>query len=91
METEANWTDILAKNVRVRRQALGRSQEDLANEIGVDVRYLGGIERGQRNPSLKVIAAIAAALRIHPADLLLSGQAGLSATPARTCGDPKGE
>lgn len=91
METEANWTDILAKNVRVRRQALARSQEDLANEIGVDVRYLGGIERGQRNPSLKVIVAIAATLRMHPAELLLSGSERLSTTPARPNGDIKGE
>jgi len=38
----------------------------LAHEIGVDVRYLGGIERGQENPSLNVLTGIAAALGIKP-------------------------
>lgn len=46
------------------------SQEDLAEMVGVDVRYLGGIERGQRNPSLKVICALADALGVEVLELL---------------------
>ena len=38
------------------------SQEELAFRAGVHRTYLGGIERGERNPSLKNIAAIAKAL-----------------------------
>ncbi len=65
-----NFFEILALNVRSKRLELGLSQEELAYQAGVDVRYLGGIERQQENPSLKVIIALAAALGQSPVDLL---------------------
>ena len=37
---------------------------------GVHRTYLGGIERGERNPSLKNLAAIAKALNVRLADLV---------------------
>ena len=40
------------------------SQEELAFRAGMHRTYLGGIERGERNPSLKNIVAIAKALDI---------------------------
>jgi len=52
------------KRVRELRLAMGLSQEKLAFKAGVHRTYLGGIERGERNPSLKNIAAIAMALDI---------------------------
>lgn len=61
----------LAKNVRVGRKKLGMSQEELAHRVGIDVRYLGGIERKQENPSLKVIDAIAIALNTSVAELFI--------------------
>lgn len=67
---EADWAEILASNVRVRRRSLCLSQEELAHRVGVDVRYLGGIERMQENPSLKVIVALAKALDCSLIDLL---------------------
>jgi len=56
---------------RVRKLRLGRnlSQEELAFRAGVHRTYLGGIERGERNPSLKNIAAIAKALNITLSEL----------------------
>jgi transcriptional regulator with XRE-family HTH domain len=65
-----NWAGILASNVRSRRKELRLSQEELAHRVGVDVRYLGGIERMQENPSLKVLVALAMALNCTPIDLL---------------------
>lgn len=64
------WNAVLAKNIRDRRRHARLSQEALADLVGVDVRYLGGIERLQENPSLKVIEAIAKALGTTPYDLL---------------------
>lgn len=70
MPNGVNWTAILASNVRIRRKALRLSQEELAHRVGVDVRYLGGIEREQENPTLKVIIGLAKALSCTPIDLL---------------------
>jgi transcriptional regulator with XRE-family HTH domain len=55
--------------VRELRLNIGLSQEELAFKAGVHRTYLGGIERGERNPSLKNIAAIAKALHITLSDL----------------------
>ena len=38
-------------------------------DVGVDLTYLGGIERGRRNPTVAVVGRIAAALGVHPRDL----------------------
>jgi transcriptional regulator with XRE-family HTH domain len=46
------------------RLAKGLSQEELAFRAGMHRTYLGGIERGERNPSLKNIEAIARALNV---------------------------
>jgi len=61
---------ILGGNVRRLRKSAGLSQEELAAEVGVDMRYLGGIERGQENPSLAVIGNIAKALGVSASSLL---------------------
>ena len=65
-----DWRAIVGRNVRLRRQERGLTQEQLAFEAEIDLTYLGGIERGKRNPSLLVIVRLAAALKAKPADLL---------------------
>ncbi|WP_439468446.1 helix-turn-helix domain-containing protein [Blastomonas fulva] len=55
------------KNVRV---AAGHTQEELADLAGVARSYMSDVERGVRNPTLKVVERIAKALDIHPAKLL---------------------
>jgi len=57
-------TEKFGQRVRELRNRRGISQEELAFKAGVHRTYLGGIERGERNPSLKNIAAIAEALGI---------------------------
>jgi transcriptional regulator with XRE-family HTH domain len=65
-----DWRVILGGNVRKLRKRRGLSQEELAQDAEIDVTYLGGIERGRRNPSLLVIARIADRLGVHPTKLL---------------------
>lgn len=48
--------------VRRRREAAGWSLDVLADRSGLSRSMLIGIEHGRRNPSLKVVAAIASAL-----------------------------
>ncbi len=57
------------QKVRQLREAKGLSQEKLAFQAGIHRTYLGGIERGERNPSLRNIAVIAKALGVTIADL----------------------
>lgn len=62
---------VLGGNIRRLRKSAALSQEDLAAEVGIDMRYLGGIERGQENPSLTVIGSIAKALGVSASSLLV--------------------
>ena len=64
------WEQVVGVNVRKLRKARGLSQEALAAEAGIDMRYLGGIERGQENPTIAVVGGIARALGVHPSTLL---------------------
>jgi len=57
------------KRVRELRRAKSLSQEELAFRAGVHRTYLGGIERGERNPALENIEAIAKALGVSLSDL----------------------
>ncbi|PIP33051.1 hypothetical protein COV53_03165 [Candidatus Gottesmanbacteria bacterium CG11_big_fil_rev_8_21_14_0_20_37_11] len=48
------------------------SQEDLAFKVGVDRSYMGFLERGQKNATLKNITKIADALHVSLSDLFQS-------------------
>ena len=65
-----NCCILVGKNVRRLRTQRGMTQEQLAFEAEIDLTYVGGIERGRRNPSLVVLAKIANALGVHSAQLL---------------------
>ena len=60
---------ILGGNVRRFREALGMTQEDLSEASGLDRSYIGGVERGERNPALTAILRLASALRVTPGRL----------------------
>lgn len=63
------WEDRVGANVRRLRKAKGLSQEALAHEAGMAMRYLAGIERGEENPSLAFLVKLAEALNVGPAAL----------------------
>ena len=64
------WEEIVGQNVRRLRTNLGLTQEALAHGADIDTRYVGGIERGEENPSVAVLGRIAEVLEVHPAELL---------------------
>lgn len=53
----------LGAAIRRARAERGMSQEQLALEAGLDRTYVGGIERGERNPSYANLLKIADTLR----------------------------
>lgn len=52
------------KRVREERTKIGLSQEELGFQTGLDRTYISGIERGNRNPSLKNIGKISKTLKV---------------------------
>ena len=56
------FLSAFGKQVHKRRQALELSQEGLAEKCGLHRTYIGGVERGERNPTLTVINRIAEGL-----------------------------
>jgi transcriptional regulator with XRE-family HTH domain len=55
--------------IRALREEREISQEDMAIMAGMDRSYVGGIERGERNPSLKNVLALTDALGVSTVDL----------------------
>ena len=62
--------------VRRLRSERGWSQEELADRVGIDRTYMGGVERGERNLGLVNIARIAAALEISLTQLMAEAERG---------------
>jgi transcriptional regulator with XRE-family HTH domain len=52
------------RNVARLRNEAGLSQDKLAEKADLDRTYLSGIERGVRNPGIKVAIRLARALRV---------------------------
>lgn len=46
------------------------SQEELAAKLAMHRNYVGMIERGERNPTIRTLYKIAKALKVHSSDLL---------------------
>ena len=58
------------KRVREMRKSKGISQESLAEMAGIDRSYMGNIERGEKNITLKKAYEICDALNIEISDLV---------------------
>lgn len=61
---------LLGERVRARRNALGISQEVLAERSGQHWTFVGQVERGQRNLSLHNLLKLAAGLDLDAGELV---------------------
>lgn len=59
----------LGYRLRFLRQQKGLTIEELALEAGINRNYLNDLERGARNPTLKILNRIATALGINLSNL----------------------
>ncbi|WFR67542.1 helix-turn-helix transcriptional regulator [Curtobacterium flaccumfaciens] len=66
---EPLWRDLVGGQLRCRRRALGDTLQDVARRAGVSPQYLSEIERGRKEPSSEMLAAVAGALEITLLDL----------------------
>lgn len=69
MRSERDVLVRLGRAISRRRQAADLTQEDLADQSGLHRTYIGGIERGERNPTVASLRAIASGLNCSISDL----------------------
>lgn len=75
MLSAERYTEALGNALREAREGKELSQEGLSLKTGIHRNYIGGIERGQRQPTVGVILRLAAALETSPAELFSKAEA----------------
>ena len=66
---EGDLQRAVGRNLRAVRVERGLSQEAFATVLRVHRTYMGGLERGERNLTLKSVERIADRLGVSPLDL----------------------
>lgn len=67
---EGDLQRTVGQNLRRYRLNRGLSQEAFADLVGVHRTYMGGVERGERNLTLRSVERIAAVIEVEPLELL---------------------
>lgn len=67
---EGDLQRVVGQNLRAYRQERGLSQEAFAEVVGVHRTYMGGLERGERNLTLRSVERLAERLGVGVAELL---------------------
>jgi transcriptional regulator with XRE-family HTH domain len=67
---EGDLQRTVGRNLRAYREAKDLSQEAFADVLGVHRTYMGGVERGERNLTLKSLERIASQIDVDPLALL---------------------
>lgn len=66
---------VVGGNLRRLRRQLGHSQESFGEFVGWHRTFVGAVERGERNLTLRTVERIAQQLCVHPLALLFDGVA----------------
>ena len=69
---EGDLQRAVGRNLRRYRQERGLSQEAFADLVGVHRTYMGGLERGERNLTLRSVERIAETIEVDPLELMRS-------------------
>ena len=68
MKSFTNDLNVLGSVLRAFREAMGISQEKLAEKSSLHRTYIGSVERGERNPSFNSLNRILKSLNISWSD-----------------------
>jgi transcriptional regulator with XRE-family HTH domain len=60
----------LGDAIRLSRERLGISQEELSATSDIHLTHIGGLERGVRNPSYATLLRLSRALSVKPGELI---------------------
>jgi transcriptional regulator with XRE-family HTH domain len=74
---EPLWREALGRTLRTTREEQGGRLVDVAERAGISPQYLSEIERGRKEPSSEMIAAVTGALGITLDDLLIGIATGV--------------
>jgi transcriptional regulator with XRE-family HTH domain len=66
---EPLWREVLGSRLRALRAARGETLTTTAERAGISPQYLSEVERGRKEPSSEMIAALAGALETSLAEL----------------------
>ena len=69
---EPLWRDVLGEQLRRLRHERGERLADTSRRAGVSPQYLSEMERGLKEPSSEMIAAVAGALEVTLVDLTVA-------------------
>ncbi len=67
---EGDLQKKVGRNIRSYRQRRGLSQEAFAEALGVHRTYMGGLERGERNLTLRSLERIAEQMGVEVEELM---------------------
>jgi len=74
MDREECYTKALGQAVRTMRKAKNYSQESFADAVGLHRTYMGSVERGEKNLTIRNIVKVADTLGINPSALLAEAE-----------------
>lgn len=82
-QVEPLWREVVGAQLRRRRLERGERLSDTAGRAGVSLQYLSEIERGRKDASSEVLAAVAGALDLRLGELTQVVSQQLEAGPLR--------
>ena len=65
----AKLVKVLGRRIQQLRTAADLTQQQLADQARIDVKYVADLEHGRRSPSLDVLGRLMEALDVAPSDL----------------------
>lgn len=72
-DMEGDLQHVVGANLRRLRRQMGYSQESFGEHVGWHRTFVGAVERGERNLTLRTVERLSQQLCVHPLALLFDG------------------